>query len=123
MAKVILDTNFILNAIRNKVDFFEEILNKGHLVVISKEVVAEITRLRDGTKKLKFREEANLALKLLKASKYEEVSCPGRYVDVGLKKFLAEHPDYILATMDKELKRAVANRKLVLRNRKKLELQ
>ena len=125
MAKVILDTNFILSAIRNKVDFFEEILNKGHIVVISDEVVAEIKRLGEGTKKLKlkFKDEADLALKLLEKSNYEKVSCPGCYVDVGLRAFLKDHPDYILATMDKELKKSVANRKLVLRNKKKLELQ
>lgn len=123
MAKVVLDTNFILNCIGNKLDFFEEILMKGHAVLIPKEVIAEIKRLMDSSKARKFKEQANLALKLIAANDYEEISAPGRYVDVGLKKYLDEHPKVILATMDKELKKSVKNRKMVVRNKKKLELQ
>ncbi len=123
MAKVILDTNFILTCIRNKIDFYEELLFRGHSVLIPVEVIAEIGRLQKSRKKLKFREEAGLALKLIESGNYEEVSAPGKYVDKGLKKYCDEHPRVILATLDKELKKAVKNRKMVIRNRKKLELQ
>jgi uncharacterized protein len=123
MSRVVIDTNFLLECVRNKVDLFEEFLHRGDRVLIPKEVILEIERLRDGTKALKFREEANLALKLIKSGDYEEVSAPGRYVDLGLKKFCRENPEVVLATMDKFLKKAVKNRKLVLRNKKKLELQ
>ena len=123
MAKIVLDTNFILNCIGNKLDFFEEILMKGHSILIPVEVIAEIKRLRDSSKAMKFKEQADLALKLIKVNDYEEISAPGRYVDVGLKKYLDEHPKVILATMDKELKKSVKNRKMVVRNKKKLELQ
>lgn len=123
MAKVVLDTNFILSCIRNNVDFYEELLFQGHRVLIPTEVIEEIKRLRDGSKALKFKEEANLALKLIKSQDYDEVSAPGKYVDEGLKKFLEKNPDVVLATMDKALKKSVKNRKLVLRNKKKVELQ
>jgi len=123
MAKVLLDTNFILICIRNKLDFYEEFLHRGYSVIIPKEVVEEIKRLRDGSKSIKFKQEAELALKLISSQNYQAVNAPGRYVDVGIKKYLDNHPKVILATMDKELKRAVMNRKFVIRNRKKLELQ
>ena len=123
MSRVVVDTNFFLECAKNKVDLFEELLHRGDRVLIPVEVISEIERLRDGTKALKFREDADLALKLLKTENYEKVSAPGRYVDVGLKKFCEENPEVVLATMDKGLKKAVKNRKLVLRNRKKLELQ
>jgi len=123
MGKVVLDTNFILTCIRNKLDFFEELLLKGHRVLIPKEVIEEIIRLRDGSKALAFREEAELALKIIKSHDYEEISTPGKYVDSGLFNFLSENPEYILATLDKKLKKNVRNRKMVIRNRKKLELQ
>jgi len=123
MAHVILDTNFILTCIRNKIDFYEEFLHRGHHVLIPVEVVSEIKRLREGSKALKFRDEAELSLKLINSQTHEEVSAPGKYVDVGLKKYLEEHPNVILATMDKALKKAVKNRKFVIRNKKKLELQ
>lgn len=123
MAKIVLDTNFILYCIANRVDFHEEILNMGHRVLISKEVVEEIKRLRDGSKALKFKDQANLALKLIASQDYEEISTPGKYVDKGLRKYCLENPTVVLATMDKELKKLVPNRKLVLRGLKKLELQ
>jgi rRNA-processing protein FCF1 len=123
MAKVILDTNFILYCVANKVDFHEELLMKGHRVLIPVEVIEEIKRLRDSTKALKFRDQASIALKLIESGDYEKVSAPGKYVDKGLKKYCEEHPEVVLATMDKELKKSVANRKMVLRAKKKLELQ
>jgi len=118
-----LDTNFILYSIANKVDFHEELLMRGHRVVIPREVILEIKRLKAGSKALKFREEAELALKLIDAQDFDLVDCPGKYVDVGIRAFLKDHPTYVLATMDKELKKNVSNRKMVLRNKKKLELQ
>lgn len=123
MAKVVLDTNFILYCIANKVDFHEELLMKGHAVLIPKEVIEEIKRLRDSSKALKFRDQAELALKLIASQEYEEISTPGKYVDKGLKKYCDEHPKVVLATMDKELKKSVKNQKMVLRGLKKLELQ
>jgi len=123
MAKVILDTNFILTCIRNKVDFFEEILHRGDTILIPTQVIAEITRLGKSSKKLKFKEEADLALKLIKVNNYEEVDAPGRYVDKGLVKYCSDHPKIVLGTLDKVLKKSVKNRKLVIRNKKKLELQ
>jgi rRNA-processing protein FCF1 len=123
MAEVILDTNFVLTCIRNKLDFYEELGDRGYSVLIPFEVVEEIKRLRDSNKKLKFKEEADLALKIIGAGDHRKVHCPGRYVDVGLKTYLDKHQKVILATMDKDLKRAVHNRKMVIRNRKKLELQ
>ena len=123
MAKVILDTNFILTCIRNRVDFYEEFLFRGYSVIVPKEVKEEIERLMNSTKKLKFREEAKLALKLIDSFEHEEVSIPGRYVDSALKNYLDVHPDIILATLDKQLKKSVKNRKFVIRNKKKLELQ
>ena len=123
MSKVILDTNFVLNCVRNKLDFFEEFLLRGDRVLIPIEVIEEIKRLRDSNKKLKFKEEANLALKMIASNDYEEVSAPGKYVDKGLIKYCEAHPEVVLGTMDKVLKKSVSNRKLVIRNKKKLELQ
>ena len=123
MAKVILDTNFILSAIGNNLDFFEEISGMGHKVVIPREVKAEIERIKVSTKSLKVRERALLALRIIDSEPHEEISCPGRYVDTGIKNYLKDKPEVLLATLDKELKRAVRGRKLIIRNKKKLEVQ
>ncbi|HKL23590.1 MAG TPA: PIN domain-containing protein [Candidatus Nanoarchaeia archaeon] len=123
MAKVVLDTNFILNCVANKLDFFDEILMKGHIIQIPLQVIEEIKRLKNSSKAVRFREQANLALKLIEVNDFEKIDVPGRYVDVGLRKYLGENPKIILGTMDKELKKSVKNRKMVVRNKKKLELQ
>ncbi len=123
MAKVLLDTSFILSCIRNKLDFYEELEDKGHQVLIPREVKLEIERIRKSTKALKVKSEAVLALKLIKSEKHEEVDCPGKYVDVGIKEYLKERPEILLATVDKALKKSIRNRKVIIRNRKKLEVQ
>lgn len=123
MGKVLLDTNFILTCVKNKLDFYEELLLKGHAILIPKEVVLEIKRIEKSTKSLRVREDAHLALKLIKSGEHKEIDCPGRYVDVGIRVYLEKHPEVILGTMDKELKKSVKNRKMVIRNKKKLELQ
>ena len=123
MGEVIVDTNFILNCIRFKVDMYEEFLLRGESVIIPEEVIWELKRLSEHSRSLKLREEARLALKLIDSGEHRVVSIGGKYVDVGLRKYLGEHPRVILATMDKELKKSVSNRKYVIRNRKKLELQ
>jgi len=123
MAKVILDTNFVLHCVENKVDFYEEISDMGHQVVIPREVKAEIERIKNSTKSLKVRERALLASKIIDSEPHEEISCPGRYVDTGIKNYLKDKPEILLATLDKDLKRAVRGRKLVIRNKKKLEVQ
>ena len=105
MAKIVLDTNFILECIKNRVDFFEELLVRGHRILIPKEVISEIKRLCDSSKALRFKENATLALRLLESEDFELIDAPGRYVDKGIQKYCSLNPDVILATMDKELKR------------------
>ena len=103
MAKVILDTSFILTCVRNRLDFFEELFLKGHSVFIPRGVV--------------------FASRILESASYREVDCPGKYADSGIKNYLKEHQEFILATVDSKLKKSVKNRKIVIRNKKKLELQ
>lgn len=122
MAKVILDTNFIMNAVRQKFDFFEGILILGHHILIPKEVLEEISRLNKQARSKKDRDIAEFSLKIINSHDYETVSCPGKYVDKGIINFLKDKPEYLLATYDKELKKLVKNSILILRGKKKLEI-
>ena len=122
MTKVILDTNFIMNCVRKKFDFFEEILNIGHRILIPKEVLLEIERLKKDAKSKKDRDIAEFALKVISANDYDLISCPGKYVDKGIIDYLETKPEFILATYDKDLKKKVRNSILVLRGKKKLEI-
>lgn len=122
MAKVLLDTNFIMNCVRESFDFFEEIFMMGHRIVVPEEVVLEIQRLSKVSKTKKDKDVAILSLRILAVNDFEKVNCPGKYVDKGIIDFLKNRPEYILATYDKELKKKISNRILVLRGKKKLEI-
>ncbi len=123
MKQVILDTNFILTCVKQKIDFFRDIPNMGLEILISKQVLEEIKRVANSKKKLKFRDDAKLAQVILERNKFKQIDIRGKYVDKGLIKYSKEHPRLIIATLDKDIKSKTTNSKLVIRGKKKLELQ
>lgn len=120
--QVILDTSFILTAIRSKIDFLEEITFQGFNPVVPKQVIDELTKITESKKKLKFKDEAKLALMLLNRSKIKKIDIKNSYVDKGLIDYAKKHKRVIIATMDSELKKKIKNQKLVVRAKKKLEI-
>ena len=122
MKQVILDTNFILTCVKQKIDFFRDIPEKGLQILISKQVIEEIKRVANSTKKLKFRDAAKLAQVILEKNKFKQIDIKGKYVDKGLIKYAKEHPRLIVATLDRDIKNKTTNSKLVIRGKKKLEV-
>ncbi len=122
MKKVLLDTNFILTCIRNKVDFFEEIQLLGITIIIPEQVIKEIERISTSQKKLRFREEAKIALNMLKKSPFKKISLENKNVDNGIAKLAKKDKSIIIATLDKELQGKFPNQKLIIRQKKKLEV-
>ena len=122
MKEAILDTNFILTCVKQKIDFFRDIPNMGLNILIPTQVIEEIKRVANSTKKLKFRDDAKLAQVILEKNKFTEIDIRGKYVDRGLIKYAKEHPRLIVATLDKDIKNKVTNSKLVIRGKKKLEV-
>jgi rRNA-processing protein FCF1 len=123
MKQVLLDTNFILTCVKQKIDFFKEIPEKGIEILIPKQVIEEIKRIANSTKKLKFRDDAKLAQIILEKNFFKEIEIKGKYADKGIIKYALENPKLIVATLDREIKRKITNSKLVVRGKKKLELQ
>jgi len=129
MPEVVLDTNFIMNAVELKIDFVEELERMGFVILIPAEVILELERVIESGKKMKFKEHAKLALRIVKHSfenplvKQINLGISGRaYVDKGLVKFLKENPKIYIATMDKALKKKVGNSKVVIRAKKKINI-
>jgi len=123
MKQAILDTNFILTCVKQKIDFFEKIPQMGVQILIPKQVIEEIKRVANSTKKLHHRDAAKLATVILEKNKFEEVDLNENYVDKGLLKFVEKNPKVIIATLDKKLKDKIKNSKLIVRGKKKLEVQ
>jgi len=123
MKPVILDTNFILSCVKQKIDFFREISEKGWEILIPKQVIEEIKSIENSTKKLYHRQTAKLAVVILENNKFKEIDLKTKNVDKGIIKYTQEHPQLIVATLDKEIKDKIRNSKLVIRGKKKLEIQ
>jgi rRNA-processing protein FCF1 len=123
MKQVVLDTSFILSCIRKKIDFFDLIPQMGISILIPTPVIKEIEKITNHPKNnFFFKEEARLALKLLEKNKFKKMGLDGKNVDFGIIKIARENSDYIIATLDKEIKNKVKNQKLVIRGEKRLEI-
>jgi len=121
MKSVILDTNFILSCIRKKIDFFTEIKGRGIKILIPEEVIKEIKNLsEEGNKNLQ--EEAKIASQILKNNSFEIIVLNTKNVDNGIVKIAKENPEYIIGTLDKEIKNKIKNQKLIIRGEKHLEI-
>ena len=124
MKKIVLDTNFIITCIKEKIDFFDKIENLGAKIIIPDKVTEEIKKIKKSKQKLKSRQRAELALKIIEKEKgnYEIAELKTRNVDNGLKKLADTDKNIIVATLDAELKRKLKCPKLVIRAGKKLEI-
>ncbi|MBU1129341.1 MAG: hypothetical protein KJ949_01795 [Nanoarchaeota archaeon] len=111
MKQIVLDTNFILTCVKQKIDFFEQLL--GYEIQIPKQVLAELKRIKSPYKEL--------ALKILEKNKFKQIDLGLNYVDKGLVKHAKANPSAIIATLDKELKDKIQNKKMIIRERKRLE--
>ena len=122
MRKALLDTNFILSCVRQKIDFFEFLEHEGIEAWISKEILREISAISNSKSKGLVRKDAELALNILKNNSFRRVHTGGRTVDSGIIKFAKENPEVIVATLDAEIKRSVKNPKMIIRGKKTLEI-
>ena len=122
MKKVILDTSFILTAIRNKLDFLEEIKFLGLQAIIPKQVIDELKKIIESKKKLRFKDEAKIAIRLFKKRKVQKIDLKANYVDKGVINYAKKNKEAIIATLDRELKMKIPNKKLIIRGKKKLEI-
>lgn len=90
-------------------------------ILIPKQVTKEIKSIINSKKKLHFKEDAKLALKLLEKNSFKEIDLKEKNVDKGIVKYSKKN-DVIVATLDREIKSKIKNSKLVIRQKKKLKV-
>jgi len=83
----------------------------GIQIIIPEEVIAELEKLKK-----------NSSLMLLEKSKFKTISLKGKNVDNAIIKYAKENPEIIIATLDKGIKTKIKNKKMVIRDRTKLEI-
>ena len=123
---VLLDTNFILACVKQKIDFFEEIKFMGIKILIPEQVINELKKIVNSKKKLHSRNNAEIALKILEKKKNSfrriDLLNYGKNTDKRIKNFADKNEEVIVATLDRELKSKIKNQKLTIREKKKLEI-
>ena len=117
MKQAILDTNFILTCAKQKIDFFEELYLMGISIIIPKEVIREIEKFK-GKKA-----EADIALKILEKNKFDLIEIGKGHVDKKIIGYAKENPEVLVATLDKEMQDKISNKKIIIREKKRLEIK
>ena len=126
--EILLDTNFILTCIKQKINFDEltnEIFSEKIEWIIPQDVLNELGNLKDRPgMKIQDREAANLSFEILQKidSKIIELKGKNPNVDIKIVNYIIDKPKIILATMDKNLKSRVKNKILTIRGKKNLEI-
>lgn len=119
--KVLLDTNFMIDCIKQKVDFVEQLNEMELEIAVPREVILELEKISRNTKnKLKDRETARVAKDLIEREGFELVELGERYVDRGLVKFVKKNPDYVVATLDLRLIGKIGNA-ITLKGKSKID--
>lgn len=109
--EILLDTSFILTCLKEKIDFLEA-EEFGNLIV-PKQVVLELERLTEKGR-LADRENAAIALCILKKKNLKQVELKSKYVDAGIRIYAEKNKNVAVATLDKELQKSLKGRVRIL---------
>ena len=124
MKRIILDTNFILTCVKQKIDFFEYLEMHGIQILIPEQVINEIKRIAISRKKMHFKDDAELSLFILEKNKnkFKKIKLDIKNVDNAIIKYTKKNPDVIIATLDREIKKKTSAKNLVIKGKKRLEV-
>jgi len=111
MRQVILDTSFILTAIKQKVDFFHVLEKEGMQAVIPEQTIRESKGLGAG-----------LALEIIQKNEFKLIKIPGRDADSAIIRFARENPTAVVATLDSGLQKKIRNHKMIIRQKKRIDI-
>lgn len=120
--QILLDTNFILSCIREKLDLFEYLEERNFKIIIPKQVIDEIKEIQNSKKKFKYKNEAEIALRIFEKEYFEEIDLKDTNADRGIIKHSKENPDLIIATLDKGIATQINNKKAIIRNKKRIDI-
>jgi len=121
--KILLDTNFVLECVKNKIGL-DELKIYGN-ILLPIQVYSELQDItKDKRQKAKNRAIAKLALQILDKENFKTISLEMDKVDDGIIKYVTRNDNLIVATLDKELKDRLDGiaKTLTIRNKKKIVL-
>jgi rRNA-processing protein FCF1 len=125
--KILLDANFVLTCVKQKIDFpsiANKIVDKEIKWLVPQDVLNELGNIKDrkGAKVID-KNAAELSFEILKGLKHEIINLPGKNpnIDIKIVNYIIDK-DIILATLDKNLKSRVKNKILTIRGKSNLTL-
>lgn len=114
--KIVFDTNFLVSCLKFNISFLEEL--EGDELFIVDKTKEELEKLiKSG--KTKDKQRAKIILALLNKRKIKKIK--SKEIET-VDDALARLKGYIIATQDKNLKKRVKGKKLIIRAKKKLEI-
>lgn len=125
--KILLDTNFILTCVKQKIDFdniTNGLVDKPIEWIVPQEVLNELGNLKDKKNiKVKDKNAAKLSFEILQMINPKIITLrdSNPNVDIKIVNYISGK-QIILATLDKDLKNRVTNKILTIRNKKNLEI-
>jgi len=125
--KILLDTNFILTCVKQKIDFpnrADEIIDQKIEWIISQDVLNELNLLKNKMSiKVLDKNAAKLSFQIIQNLNPKIILLSGENPNVDMKivKYIT-NKDIVLATLDKNLKSRVKNRILTIRGKNNLEI-
>tara|TARA_Y100000310_G_scaffold185433_1_gene185508 strand:+ start:368 stop:757 length:390 start_codon:yes stop_codon:yes gene_type:complete len=128
--KAILDTNFIVSAIKNKIQLIESLeeLPEVSEIVIPLEVLTELEKIMQSPETTQSEKEAAELAELLIKKKNLTITPLGTPdVDAGLLRYCTQNP-CILATLDRNLKERIRQKAketkfLTIKEKKRIAIQ
>jgi rRNA-processing protein FCF1 len=122
MAEIIVDTNFLITCVKQKIDFFEFAKLNGFKVIIPEQVITELSKIISSKQKKSVRDNASLSLKMINLIPHKKINLETRYVDLGIINYLKKNPKTVVATLDREIQKKNSGNTLIIRGLKKLEI-
>ncbi|MFH1521676.1 MAG: hypothetical protein ABIF18_01830 [archaeon] len=125
--KILLDTNFILTCIKQKIDFpsrANEIVSQEIEWIVPQDILNELGTLKDRKGMTsQDRDAAKLSFEILKNLNPKIIELPGENpnIDIKIVNYIIDK-DIVLATLDKNLKNRIGNKILTIRGKKSLEI-
>ncbi|MFA5019862.1 MAG: PIN domain-containing protein [Candidatus Pacearchaeota archaeon] len=109
MEQIILDTNFLIIAVKNKIDLFESLKEKYGVfeVLIPDLVIQELEKIKNSKQKLTDRQAAEIVLEVISKNKVKIINLEKKEADSGIVCYIKNKKDIYVATLDRELKNKI----------------
>ncbi|MEK6890522.1 MAG: hypothetical protein AABX03_00110, partial [Nanoarchaeota archaeon] len=128
--EIILDTNFIIECVKNKIDLFESLkeLFGVYTLIVPIQLYSELEKISNDRKiTLREREYALVSIELLKKYKTKSIDIKTPDVDSGIFTYIKKNSQIVTATLDKNLKKKISSNKnakfLLIKQKKYLVLE